>query len=65
MVAFLLWCGALEKALTMDYLRKRGIIIMDWCVMCKSRGESVANNFQHRVVAQELWPMVFCLIGVS
>jgi hypothetical protein len=35
----------LDKILTTDDLRKRGLIIMDWYIMCKSHGENVAHIF--------------------
>jgi hypothetical protein len=31
------WTMALGKILTLDNLRKRNLIVMDWCYMCKSR----------------------------
>jgi hypothetical protein len=40
-VAFFSWIASLGKALTTNNLRKRGLIILDWCCMCKRNGESV------------------------
>jgi hypothetical protein len=34
-VAFFSWTAVLGKILTIDALRKRGLIIADWCCMCK------------------------------
>ncbi len=34
-VAFFSWTAVLGKILTIDALRKRGLIIVDWCCMCK------------------------------
>lgn len=50
-VAFFIWTVALGKILIKDNLRRQGVIIVDWCSMCKSMGE--------------LWSPVFCLFGVS
>uniref|UniRef100_A0A2N9FVR5 Reverse transcriptase domain-containing protein n=1 Tax=Fagus sylvatica TaxID=28930 RepID=A0A2N9FVR5_FAGSY len=58
-VAFLSWTVTLGKVLTIDNLRKRGLIIQEWCCMCKRSGESVDHLFLHCSVAMELWSMVF------
>ena len=63
-VAFFLWTASLGKILTTDNLRKRGIIITDWCCMCKARGESVNHLFIHCPVVSDLWNMFFHLFGV-
>jgi hypothetical protein len=34
-VAFFVWTTAFEKTLTLDNLRKRHVIVVDWCCMCK------------------------------
>lgn len=33
------WVAALGKALTMDNLRKKHLMAMDWCCICKKCGE--------------------------
>jgi hypothetical protein len=43
-VAFFVWT-ALGKILTLDNLRKRNIIVVDWCYMCKKSGESIDHFF--------------------
>jgi hypothetical protein len=63
-VAFFLWATVLGKILTAENLRKRHIIIVSWCCMCKSDGESIDHLFIHCPVAKELWNAVFCLLGV-
>jgi hypothetical protein len=40
-VAFFVWTTTLEKILTLDNLRKRNVIVVDWCCMCKRNGEFV------------------------
>lgn len=64
-VAFFIWTAALGKIVTVDNLRKRRAIIIDWCCMCKSNGENVNHLLLHCSVAQELWMLVFALFGIS
>ncbi len=61
---FFSWC-VVRKDLDYKYSKGVRVIIMDWCFMCKSHGESVAHLFRHCVVARELWSLVFCLFCVS
>jgi hypothetical protein len=51
-VAFFVWTTALGKILTHDNLRRRGIVVVEWCVMCKKHGESVDHLLLHCDVAQ-------------
>ena len=62
-VTFFSWSAFLSKILTTVYIRKRRIIDLDWCYMCKKRGESKDHLLLHCVIAVELWSLVFCLIG--
>ena len=64
-VAFFVWTAALGKILTADNLRRRGIIIVSWCCMCKADGESVDNLLLHCSYAKELWDMIFVLFGLQ
>uniref|UniRef100_A0A2N9IIB8 Reverse transcriptase zinc-binding domain-containing protein n=1 Tax=Fagus sylvatica TaxID=28930 RepID=A0A2N9IIB8_FAGSY len=64
-IAFFTWTAALGKILTIDNLRKRKVIITDWCCMCKRGGESVSHLLLHCPVSQELWGLVFALFWVS
>ena len=64
-VAFFVWTTTLRKCLTIDYLRKGTIWILDWCYMCKCNGESVDHLFLHCPIAMDLCSMVFCLFEVS
>jgi hypothetical protein len=63
-VAFFIWTVALGKILTTDNLRKRRVIILDWCSMCKASGESVNHLLMHCSIARDLWNMVLILFGV-
>jgi hypothetical protein len=64
-VAFFAWSTALGKILIMDNLRKRHIIVVDRCCMCKRDGESVDHLLLHCEVAclvefylQPLWAVL-------
>ena len=62
-VAFFSWTTALGKILTIDNLRKRHLVILEWCNMCKRCGESIDHLLLHCPFAFEMWSMVFCLLG--
>jgi hypothetical protein len=64
-VALFIWTAALGRILTTDNLRRRRILILDWCCMCQSDGESVNHLLLHCRVAQELWNMILNMFGVS
>jgi len=56
---------ALGKILTADNLRKRKIIIVDRCYLCKRDGETVDHLLLHCDVASTLWNHVFSRFGMS
>ena len=64
-MAFFMWTSVLEKILTLDNLRKKNIIVMEWCCICKCSGESIDHLLLHCEVPMELWNMVFQLFGVT
>jgi len=64
-VAFFVWTVTLGKILTLNNLRKRNIIVMEWCFMCKTSGESIDHLFLHCMVATELWRTILQLFGVE
>ena len=64
-VAFFVKMAVLGKILTMDNLRKKNIIVVEWCCMCKKSGESINHFLLHCEVAIELWNMVCQLFGVT
>lgn len=47
-----------------DHLRRRSLVAIDCCYMCKCSGEIVDNLFFHRPIAIELWSTEFGLFGV-
>ena len=64
-VAFFIWTTSLGEILTTDNLRRRRVIILDWCCLCKANGESVNHLLLHCPVARDLWNLVCSLFGVS
>ena len=50
--------------MTAENLRHRGIILVNWCCMCKVAGESVDHLLLHCMYARELWDMIFVLFGI-
>uniref|UniRef100_A0A2N9JAL9 Reverse transcriptase domain-containing protein n=1 Tax=Fagus sylvatica TaxID=28930 RepID=A0A2N9JAL9_FAGSY len=64
-VAFFVWTAALDRILTTDNLRRRWVIIMDWCCMCKNSGESSSHLLLHCSVAWELWNFILNLFGLQ
>jgi hypothetical protein len=47
-----------------DNLRRRHIVLVSWCCMCKADGESVDHLLLHCSYAKELWDLVFAMFGV-
>ena len=60
-VAFLKWMATVGKILTLDNLRKRNVMVTEWCYMCKHCGESIDHILLHCKVATELWNVFFQL----
>jgi hypothetical protein len=57
------WTAAMDRILTMENLRKRHVIVLDWCCMCKESGESSSHLLLHCPIACELWSFIFNLNG--
>jgi hypothetical protein len=63
-VAFFVWAAALGRILTIDNLRKRHVIVIDWCYMCKGCGESIAHLLLHCLAAREIWSFIFSMFNI-
>jgi hypothetical protein len=64
-VAFFSWTAALGRILTAENLRRRRVIIVSWCCLCKVDGESINHLLLHCAYAKELWDLVFAMFGIS
>lgn len=64
-VAFFGWSTAQGKILTLDNLRKRQVIVVNRCCLCKRDGESVDHLLIHCDIAQALWTAIFSRFGLS
>jgi hypothetical protein len=64
-VAFFVWTAALGKILTQDNLRKRHVIVINRCCMCKKTKETVDHLLLHCDVASVLWNSLFSRFGMS
>ena len=66
-VAFFVWTSTWEKILTNDNLRKIGIILVDYCWLCRcsgKTGKTVDHLILHCGFAYVMWSYVFGLFGV-
>uniref|UniRef100_A0A2N9H0K3 Reverse transcriptase domain-containing protein n=1 Tax=Fagus sylvatica TaxID=28930 RepID=A0A2N9H0K3_FAGSY len=62
-VAFFVWVAALGHILTTDNLRRRNVIVLDWCCMCKENGGvfdllACWGNSCHSIRIRKVWDMV-------
>uniref|UniRef100_A0A2N9G3X1 Reverse transcriptase zinc-binding domain-containing protein n=1 Tax=Fagus sylvatica TaxID=28930 RepID=A0A2N9G3X1_FAGSY len=64
-VAFFTWTAVLGKLPSIDNLRKRNMVIVNRCCLCKNDAESVDHLFLHCKLAKELWDSVLSSFGVS
>jgi len=65
MVTFFVWITTLSKILTHDNLRKRNVVVIEWCCMCKKSGESIEHLLLHCEVGCDLWSYILTLFGVE
>ncbi|XP_042992315.1 uncharacterized protein LOC122318775 [Carya illinoinensis] len=63
--ALFVWTAALGKILTMDNLRIRGIIITEWCCMCRKNGETVDHLLLHCEFARKIWNFFFSRMDIA
>ena len=62
---FFVWSVALGKILTLDNLRKRQVVVINRCFMCKKDGEPIDHLLLHCEVAHALWCNIFSRLGLS
>jgi hypothetical protein len=63
--AFFVWSATLSKILTLDNFRKRHVIVINRCYICKKIGKSVDHLLLHCDVASALWSSLFNRFGMS
>jgi hypothetical protein len=64
-VAFFARSATLGKILTLDNLKKRHVILVDRCCICKRNEELVDHLLLHYDVAYALWSALFTRFGMS
>ncbi|GFS36279.1 hypothetical protein Acr_00g0045080 [Actinidia rufa] len=64
-VCFFGWATAKGAILTIDNLRKRRLIVTEWCFMCKRNAKTTDHLLIHCVAANELWNLVLSIFGIQ
>jgi hypothetical protein len=64
-VAFFVWSAALGKILTLDNLKRRNIVLVNRCGICKKEEESIDHLLLHCERAQFLWNAFFSRFGLA
>ena len=64
-VSFFVWIATMDRILTMQNLRRRHVMVIDWCYMCKASGESTDHLLLHCPIATDLWNCMFSLVGIQ
>jgi hypothetical protein len=64
-VAFFVRTAALGKILTLNNLRNRSVVVVEWCCMCKNSGKSIDHLLTHCEVARKLWSSILNLFSVE
>ena len=62
---FFAWSAALSKILTLNNLRKRHVIVINRCCMCKRSEEMVDHLLLHCEVASALWYAILSRFGMA
>jgi hypothetical protein len=64
-VAFFVQSAAIDKILTLDNLRKRNMVLINRCGMCKRDEETIDHLLLHCECAQALWNAFFSRFGLA
>jgi hypothetical protein len=63
-VAFFAWTAAHGKILTVDNLRRRGMVVVNRCWLCEADRESVDHLLLHCRAARALWNAFLARFGL-
>jgi hypothetical protein len=63
-VAFFMWTATRSMILTLDNLRRRGMVVGNRCWLCELDGESVNHIFLHCGDVKDLWNAFFSRFGL-
>jgi hypothetical protein len=63
--AFFTWTAVLGKILTLDNLRKKNIIVINRCCLCKADGDTIDHLLLNYEIARSLWYAIFNRFGLS
>jgi hypothetical protein len=64
-VSLFVWTATLGKILTQDNLRRRHIVVVEWCCMCKKNGKSIDHILLHCDVTWAVWSFFYSLFEVE
>jgi hypothetical protein len=64
-VSFFVWTAARDRILTVQNLRRRQVMVIDWCYICKASGESTDHLLLHCPIVADLWSCIFSLFGLQ
>jgi hypothetical protein len=64
-MTFFAWSAALGKILNIDNLRKRHVIVGEWCCISKKNWESVDHLLLHCEISIALWNTIFSSVGMD
>jgi hypothetical protein len=64
-VAFFVWSVSLGKILTLDNHKRRQVIVVNRCCLCKLDGESVDHFLLYCEMAHALWNTILSRFGLS
>ena len=63
-ISFFVWTAVWDKILIGDNLGGRGMVFIDWCIMCHCNGETMYHLLLHCGKAYRLWSLVFRSFGI-
>jgi hypothetical protein len=63
-VAFFAWTAAHGKILTVNNLKRKGMVVVNRCWLCEADGELVDHLLLHCGTARALWNAFFARFGL-